>query len=698
MLMTSVIVVAVLSIRDNKNSIEEIVNEQGEVADVFTMRDAAHRRALLLFRMAAMSDRFEQDDLYQQFSHDALIFIQARARLTKHLSTEEEKQAWEQIKEKVTIGSRVQNEVVDHVFSDELDQAYEMLATSVIPTQDAVMKGLTDMLVAQNTEINNELLETDKKNINSLVIIWALGGSGLLLTLIIAWVVTRHNSKIEHVLVAQQVLAESANKAKSDFLANMSHEIRTPLTAIIGFSNSLRDPAAKVNDIKDLSSAIYRNGKHLHQVINDILDLSKIEAGQLEIENIVFSPMKLLGELESDIGMQILEKGLSFNLDYHYPIPENIISDPTRVRQILFNLCGNAKKFTDSGGIRIEVSYSEAQTCMRFIVKDTGVGMDEAALSKIFRPFSQADATTTRRFGGTGLGLTISRNLAQKLGGNLTCESEQGAGSSFILDIHCEIPKNTKMLNSLQDYRGNSPESEVEQWHNVKLDGKILLAEDSQDNQRLIEMYIKKTGACLDIVDNGQLAVERGLSDEYDLILMDMQMPVMDGIEAIAKLRAAGYTKPIISLTANAMQSDRERCIQAGADGYLAKPIEIDRFYQALGECLSHAEVASEGRAALASIESSPEYLALVDRFEKNLPNTIEKLQTAVRQHNWALVDSLSHKLKGQGGNFGHPLISELSAAINDAVRKQNFENIDKPLGALTRVVENVSKLDRKRA
>jgi signal transduction histidine kinase len=380
--------------------------------------------------------------------------------------------------------------------------------------------------------------------------------------------------------------AEAANQAKTTFLANMSHEIRTPLTAILGYSEMLMDEDQSQQDMEHEIKSIIASGSHLQQIINDILDLSKIEAGQLIIEHREISPLKFAEEINVIIGSQALDKGLTFNIEHQFPLPETIQTDPTRLKQILINLCGNAIKFTHEGNVTVSLKYNPDDNQLIIIVSDTGIGLTDDEQEKLFKPFSQADESTTRIYGGTGLGLCIAKQLSQKLGGDISVISEKGKGSQFTVRIDVGIePSQLNMITATQDNDHNIEETPS---HNtINLSGHVLLVEDNIDNQALITKYIKKLGLTVDTANNGQEAIDKISGQSYDLILMDIQMPVMDGLEAIRRLRVAGNKTPIISLTANAMQEDRKKCFDAGADDYLSKPINFTRFHAVLSQYLS---------------------------------------------------------------------------------------------------------------
>ena len=378
------------------------------------------------------------------------------------------------------------------------------------------------------------------------------------------------------------VAAEAATRAKSEFLANMSHEIRTPMTAILGFTELLLGSLHAAEDI-EAALTIKRNGDYLLNLINDILDLTKIEVGKLEIEPIACSPAAIVAETASLMQCRAAEKNLALDVEFDGPVPETIRSDPLRLRQILINLLGNAVKFTELGGVRLVVKLQQDERDspqLRFDVIDTGIGIAESQLAALFRPFMQCDASTSRKFGGTGLGLAISKRLATMLGGDIIVSSRPGAGSTFSLTIATGPLVNTRMIENYENAgayaRRQLPAGD---GSSAKLDCRLLLVEDGPDNQRLISFLLRKAGAEVELAENGQRAQElihdaQRLGRPFDLILMDMQMPVVDGYEATRRLRAEGFKYPIIALTAHAMSGDRARCLEAGCDDYVSKPID----------------------------------------------------------------------------------------------------------------------------
>lgn len=371
--------------------------------------------------------------------------------------------------------------------------------------------------------------------------------------------------------------AESANLAKSEFLANMSHEIRTPLTAILGFAEHLRDRQSDAESI-ELCETIERNGGHLLELINDILDLSKVEAGCIDVLPEACNPGLLTREIANTLQGRADLKGLSLHVDLASDLPVVCQLDVRRYRQVLINLLGNAIKFTPHGSVTAEVrtATDEAGNWLEMTVKDTGIGVPQEKLSRLFEPFSQIDSSTTRAQGGTGLGLCISRRLARLCGGDISVISEANVGSAFTLRLPL-IPVASSTTEVPQRSASRPTKISVTQDGVVQQPARILVAEDSADNRRLLDFLLKRAGHAPTFVENGQQLVDRlwdGQEEsDFDIVLLDMQMPVLDGYSAARILRERGCSIPLIALTASAMDGDREKCLYAGCDDFVTKPI-----------------------------------------------------------------------------------------------------------------------------
>jgi signal transduction histidine kinase/ActR/RegA family two-component response regulator len=461
--------------------------------------------------------------------------------------------------------------------------------------------------------------------------------------------------RAEQKLIQATHAAEAANRAKSEFLANMSHEIRTPMTAILGFADLVQEDVLccptcpdnmhcqKRQTGRDGISTIKRNGEHLLAVINDILDLSKIEAEKLQIEPTRCSPVQLVAEVASLMRPQAAAKQLKLKTELVQPLPETVLTDPLRLRQVLVNLVGNAIKFTEQGEVCLAVRLVGGKDLAKgtvpdqpsvgarsdenrdsppenrdsppvlpprlcFDVTDTGIGMNEEQMGKLFLPFSQVDGSATRKYGGTGLGLCISKRLAEALGGDIEVRSEPGKGSTFSATIDPGPLEGMDLIqNALDTLLDRPPTTTAATPEKIVLRGRILLTEDDMANQRLICLMLKSAGAEVTAVENGQLALEAALAareagEPFDVILMDMQMPVLDGYEATRQLRKRGYTSPIVALTAHAMPTDCRKCLDAGCDDYLSKPFE----WQKLLAMVALWTVRASGSRVPASAASTP--------------------------------------------------------------------------------------------
>jgi two-component system, sensor histidine kinase len=376
--------------------------------------------------------------------------------------------------------------------------------------------------------------------------------------------------------------ASEASRAKSAFLANISHEIRTPLGAMLGFAELALDDKNLDPENAAYISTIVRNGKQLLRIVDDVLDLSKAESDRIKIEKVGFALQPLVEDITSLLQIKASEKGLELKVAPVDSLPRRLNIDPLRLRQILLNMIGNAIKFTDSGSVKVSANYrsdGDGAGLLEFDITDTGIGISQEQADKLFEPFTQADDTMTRRFGGTGLGLFLSRKLARLMGGDVALvNSKQRRGSHFKITIPADVD-NVEQPHSAENH------SHAVVYNNASDSnhGQVLIVDDAIDNQILVGKFLEKMGLESDVAENGKLGVEKAKTGKYQVVLMDLQMPVMDGTDAVKKLRTDGYQGPVIALTAHAMKGDRERGLESGFDDYLYKPITR----QTLQDCLA---------------------------------------------------------------------------------------------------------------
>ncbi len=396
--------------------------------------------------------------------------------------------------------------------------------------------------------------------------------------------------------------AEEANRTKSAFLANMSHEIRTPMTAILGFADVLLAPESNEEERIDAARTLHRNGQHLLTLVNDILDLSKIEAGRMEVE-LAPTPLRPIVRDVLDLcSVKAAEKGLLLDVALEGAVPDTVVTDSVRLKQALVNLMMNAIKFTSRGGVCLDIGCDPEARQLRFHVTDSGIGLTKEQIARLFRPFTQADVSTTRLYGGTGLGLTITKWIALQLGGDVTLVSAPGKGSTFTLTIGTGALEGVEMVKELTRHARRET-SMTTGAALPSLRGRVLLAEDGPDNQRLVSHLLRKAGATVEVVGHGKLALDAALEarergEPFDLILMDMQMPFMDGYTATRALRDAGYTGPVIAFTAHAMKGEQDKCFAVGCDAYLSKPISREKLITEVAHYMPRAHEPGARRAA----------------------------------------------------------------------------------------------------
>ncbi len=592
-----------------------------------------------------------------------------------------------------------------------IDTAGEKIEKSQRPWVQAVGQGKVQKDSIIRLQLPNTEFRTFKTNCSPV-----LGDGGKYAGVLVSFDDITELEEKEVELLNSKLEAEEANKAKSSFLANMSHEIRTPMNAILGFTEILQRGYVK-NEKESLRylNTIHSSGKNLLELINDILDLSKVESGRLEVEKLKVEPYSIILEVLQMLTVKADEKGIALDFRAAGALPKEIETDPVRLRQIAFNLIGNSIKFTEEGSVTVTCRVKDKGTNPQLMIDitDTGIGMSENALKNIFDPFVQADSTMTRRFGGTGLGLAISRRFAQALGGDIAVKSEIGKGSTFRVSLATgdldgvaflqpeELNKFQKEIDAEESYRWQFPPA------------RVLVVDDGEENRELVKLLLEQAGLSVDEAENGQLGVEKAAADEYGVILMDVQMPVMDGFTAAGILREQGLKIPVIALTANAMKGFEARCLEAGYSGYLSKPINIDQFMELMAKLLGGRKVKGDAgsipvpemsqdvqygikpAADLTPIASglpvlNKKFRDIIVRFVKRLDEQLDAVEKAENRGDLKAVADIAHWLKGAGGTVGFDVFTEPAARLEIRAKKGNVPQIKPAIANLRQLAARI--------
>lgn len=498
--------------------------------------------------------------------------------------------------------------------------------------------------------------------------------------------------------------AMAAADAKAAFMANMSHEIRTPINAIIGFAELLSQRADDGNQSQrdEWVSIVHESARHLLDLVNDVLDFSKLDVGKMTVDRVACDIAPIVTDCLALLQERALEKGISLQTTVKDDCPARAMVDPMRLRQIVTNLAGNALKFTHTGGVLISLggAGTPREPRLRIQFKDTGIGMSPAQLSKLFKPFSQADSSTTRRFGGTGLGLSIAKELAIKLGGDITVESTLGVGSTFTLEIAAPATGEAAVPSSGKPEEARPIGPAV----NALAKRRVLLVDDNATNLKLFRTTLAKAGAAVQVAENGQLAVEAVEAGSFDLVVMDMQMPVMDGFTATRLLRDRGHTLPILALTAMSSETDRDRCMDAGCTGFLAKPVKLATLVRSVATlievtpsvgCAARKTPApAPGRDSPSTLpeEDDPDLREIANSWLLEVPARLEQMRQAIAHADANVVAQVAHAIRGTSGTLGVHQLVDPAARLEAQALDGTLEAARSTLAELSRLVEKVMR------
>lgn len=684
-------------IRQSTNHLTEIVEiNNAKITHLYHMRDVIRQRQIILNFMLSTKDAFLREEKSLEFFSIAGEFREAREKLQALSINDQEKVLLNNLIRLIRIGQPINQKAVSSMVNGIDSNMVTQISLQAQKAQSGIIDTM-DKLITLQKEYEAQYVAEGKRGYES-IFFWSILSAFFLIALaaiissiVSGYVEQKNKELIQKNLELEKVseLALESTRTKSAFLATMSHEIRTPLTAIIGFAEmNLHDVIPKDNR-KKYSESILRNGKHLLQVINDILDISKLEADRIEFEEERFSPIKVLQEVEQNLLPQVNKKGLFLDISYTYPLPEYIIGDALRFKQIILNLCSNALKFTEAGRINIKLScdINDKKLCVEVV--DTGIGMTDEQVEKVFDAFTQADSTVSRKYGGTGLGLALSKQFIEKMGGKIEAHSVLGIGSRFIVTMKTGSITSVKIINSKQSSHTHI-KPELHEYVEVKrVVGDILLVEDNLDNQQLFKLLLEKTGAKVQIASNGKEAVDAAMAKPFDLIFMDMQMPIMDGVEATRVLRQKGYDGTIVSLTANAMKQDREACFEAGCNDYITKPVSEKTLYKTVCEYLDIVEVKKDTEVDNNQYNDS-DVVELKEKFISNLPSKIELIKKYFKEADLDCVKSEIHKLKGLGGAIGLPEITNISFKIEQSLTRNDTYQCEVLINELEQMIDHI--------
>ena len=646
----------------------EISNAKVELAH--TMLEVIHRRDINSLAILSARDLFEVDDHVMDIYSLARDYREAREKLMAIPMSRAEKVIHAKLTQLTRAAQPITRELTEAARSQIPKQELVEIYNKASEARAPMYRSLDELILLQK-KYASDALEKSRDLYNE-TIWWVITLTALLVVftfstaILVSKMVAKKNQELivkNRDLERAYAHAEEATRAKSSFLATMSHEIRTPITAIIGFAESTFFSNQNMQMRQRSVRNIIHSGKHLLQIINDMLDLSKIEANKMSIEKQPTSVFDVVKGSEVLLKTIAGEKDLDFSVNYRYPLPAEIETDPLRLKQIILNLGSNAIKFTDEGFVRINVGYLSHENQCVIEVVDSGIGLTRSEIKKVFEPFKQVDSSHNRRHGGTGLGLSLSKRLAESLGGTLNVESNPGQGSTFSLIFDAGDTSSKPFINSAKD-QPVVEGGKVEVLEHANFDGRVLIVEDNEFNRELLQLFLQRVGLDCVLAENGLVGVDLAQQQDFDLVIMDIQMPVMDGLEATITLREGGFTKPIVALTANAMEEDRHMCMQAGCNDYLTKPIDNNKFFEMLARYLNKPD-----EQAVAQARPEPVYSdrlvngarydmkerGLVERFAlQGLPRILHEIDQAICNMDVHLLSDKLDQLKHAGSNAGY--------------------------------------------
>lgn len=660
-------------------TIVEVNNKK--IEHTYVMHDVVSKRWISLRKMVATTDPFERDEEILFFYNLALPFRDARDKLMALPISSDEERIMQHLNQ-----ATVETQPLVREFATKLSESGKPPESPSLDTikkqQDKVVGAMQALIDGVKRQALFTVTETRKELSQTYIIMSILTISIILISLAIARIVSHYVNKKNRDLI-------DAMKVKSRFLANMSHEVRTPLTAIIGFAENLLNTNMDTDERHRTINTIIRNGTQLQLIVDEILDISKDEANRLEVNETNVFLLELISEIKDTFSLAAHKKGLLFEVNYQLPLPTQIHTDPVKLKQILYNLCNNAVKYTEKGTVTFNVSCNIKAQHLHFDIIDSGIGINEQDLQQIFNPFVQVDTSSTRKFGGAGLGLHLSRRFAELLGGTIAVDSDYGHGSCFTFSLPTGLLEKNNLCYEINDkkllYVTEPKSTDIS-----NIQGNILLAEDTKDIQLLMRAYLKDSLINLITVDNGQQAISAVVQGEFDLILMDIQMPVMNGLEATRQLRNKKWTGPILALTANVLPEDCERYLNEGFDDVIGKPVSRSLFLEKISTYLKPDNIHDAPLIYSTLLKEGPEFLPAIEHFVQQTDIECQQLQDSLDEKNWPDLQQQLHRLKGSGGGVGFPMVTELAKDAEQSIKETNYADTNQYINKLVSILQRL--------